>query len=303
MASGLNAPFFVARENGYFDEEGIDGSIQQVAGTLAAQSMVAGQLDITYSGSSAANAIVQGVPLKVIASLNDVSTNIIYTTDPKVTKLEDLVGKTFAVQSLGDSYQEAALLAFAAAGLDPSGVYFVPVGAGNRPSAVASGAVTAGTMKRNEAESIQAKGVKLYELVDLGAKGIAQSSGGVATSDLFIGDHRDALVGYMTAYVKAVLFIRANIEQATDLTIAAPEMAGIDMNRDAMKASITGFYLHDNIPPEMSSSADVQELLLAGKKLLLEGAKEEVTVKDLYDFSFVQEAYQRIKASGWTPGS
>jgi len=301
MASGLNAPYFVAVAKGYFKAQGIDPSIVELSGEVSSTTMVQGSVNVNYSGSSSANAAVQGLPVKVIASLSNVSTSLIYTADPSVHTLADIQGKTFGVQALGDSYQEAGDLAFAAEGVDASKVSFVPLGAGNRTKAIASGRVAAGALKKSEADALAKQGFKLRLLLDLGAQNIAQSTGGVATSTSFIAKHNDVLVRYLYAYLQGIQYVQAFPDQATAITLAAKQMQATGMKSADLETSIKQFYVDTPLPDQLGISAAVQTQLLDAKKEFLPNVKSGVTTADVFDFTPIQQAYQKLDASGWKP--
>lgn len=301
MASGLNAPYFVALAKGYFKAQGIDSSLIELSGSTSSTSMVSGAVQINYSGSSAANAAVQGLPVKVVASISNVSSSLIYTADSDVHTLADIQGKTFGIQSLGDSYQEAAELAFTAAGVDASKVQFVPLGAGNRTKAIASGRVAAGALKQSEATELIQQGYKLRLLYSLPAHGIAQSTGGVATSSSFITSDDATLERYLYAWVQGVRYCQEFPSQAAAITLAAPQMKATGMSQADLVASIKQFYIDEAVPADLSIPADVQTKLLDAKEKFLPNVKSGVTTADVYDFSPIQQAISKLNASGWKP--
>jgi NitT/TauT family transport system substrate-binding protein len=301
MASGLNAPYFVALSKGYFKDQGINASIVELSGTLSSTSLVNGSIQVSYSGSSAANAASQGVPVKMVASISNVSTSLIYTADPNITSLKQLEGKTFGVQALGDSYQEAGDLAFNAEGVDASKVQFVPLGAGNRTTAIASGRVAAGALKKAEVTTLEQQGFKLHLLLDLGAAGIAQSTGGVAASTSFLTKNSSVLERYLYAYEQGIKYIQAFPDQATTITLAAPQMKATGIKADDLEESIKEFYVDTPLPDDLGIPANVQTQLLNAKKQFLTGVKPNITTADVYDFTAVTAASQKLTASGWKP--
>ncbi len=64
--------FPLAKERGYMAEEGIDLNIAIMASTVGIQSVVAGDMHFTGSGSSALVAVTNGnAPLKTVLAVND----------------------------------------------------------------------------------------------------------------------------------------------------------------------------------------------------------------------------------------
>jgi NitT/TauT family transport system substrate-binding protein len=110
-----DAPFFLAMDNGYFKEEGIDPQFEVIP-SLANQvaPLSAGQLDVASGAISAGvyNAVNRGIPIKIVADKGRNAPHYGYNAimvrkdlydSGKVKSLADLKGGTIAVIGIGSS--------------------------------------------------------------------------------------------------------------------------------------------------------------------------------------------------------
>ena len=116
--------FYVAVEEGFACEEGLDAEMVLMNGTAAAQSMVAHQVDFGMSAGALLTAYVRGAPLRNVFVQIDKPLYYLYTR-PDVASVRDLVGKPVGVEAVGDSTHLAAMAALRAAGVDPGQVTFM----------------------------------------------------------------------------------------------------------------------------------------------------------------------------------
>lgn len=102
---GEYAPLYLALDRDYFEDEGIDLSLEEGSGSQTVFSVVArGQEEVAFGPAvSAAQAVSQGVPLKVIALYNPAAPMVyISWPDNPVEEPKDLEGKTLAT-SVGET--------------------------------------------------------------------------------------------------------------------------------------------------------------------------------------------------------
>ncbi len=130
----LHAPInyevlYLAQEQGFFEEAGLDvtitpgGTAQDNLGQLAG-----GSADLAIvSWDAAVTATAEGVPMKIISSNAEISTEIdtsaiMVRADSGITDVADLEGKTIAFNSVGSGGNVPVLQALKAAGVEPDSV-------------------------------------------------------------------------------------------------------------------------------------------------------------------------------------
>src|SRR5688572_26491327 len=95
--------FFVAKDQHFFEEQGLDADLVQVnTGPVAVAAMAANEAEFyTVSATGAAlGAIASGLDLVWIAGMINKLDGYFYVT-PKIQRPDDLKGKTLGVQSIG----------------------------------------------------------------------------------------------------------------------------------------------------------------------------------------------------------
>lgn len=129
-------PLTVAEQLGYFKDEGLDVTIVDFAGgSKALQAVVGGSADVVsgafehtlnmqFKGQAMRAFVLQGAAPQIVLGVNP-------KTMPNFKSIADLKGKKIGVTAPGSSTNVMANFVLAKAGLKPSDVSFVGVGASN----------------------------------------------------------------------------------------------------------------------------------------------------------------------------
>lgn len=127
-------PVYIAEKEGFFDEVGLDVTIQP-GGTAQDNlgQLAGGSADIgIISWDAAVTATAEGVPIKLISNNAVVSTEfdtsgVVVREDSGITDMAGLEGKTIAFNSIGSGGNVPVLQALAEAGVDPDTVTQVAI--------------------------------------------------------------------------------------------------------------------------------------------------------------------------------
>lgn len=141
------AALYVAIEENLFEEEGLTVTTQLAPGGGAGiiTGIVSGDLDIGYANYvSTIEASVQGLPLRVIRDNDRPDVQALFVMpDSGITEPADLVGKTIAVNGLGNIMELTSRAALRENGVDPAQVTFVELPPPDMPAALSQGQVDA----------------------------------------------------------------------------------------------------------------------------------------------------------------
>jgi len=109
---------FVAKEAGFFAEEGIEAEIVRTAGPIAPMALVANEVDLAIM--SAYLMIPVAVQNKDVVMLGGFSryASMVFVARPDVRGAQDLKGKIIGIQRPGDAYEKSARFALRHLGLD-----------------------------------------------------------------------------------------------------------------------------------------------------------------------------------------
>lgn len=222
----LAAPDYLARDLGFYKQQGLDVTITSLASpTLALAGLSSGQFDIfgTCGVASAAAAYVGGVHLKMIAPVGANTPGlmkVLVKSDSSIRSRKDLAGKTVGLTSTGGSAQLINMMWLQQSGVDPTKVSYVALPSASIPSAILQGRIDAGqvpqpalgpALKSGDFRSLG------EDIVGLGPYGTLTS--GFCASDSFINSNPDAV----KRFVKAIL--QANAYANTHKSRARAELA------------------------------------------------------------------------------
>src|ERR1041385_2127236 len=149
-------PLYLARESGYFREQGFDPQFIVMNSDLAVKALLTADVDYAASTAIVVKAAAMGLPVKIIMSFFN-GTDFSMVARPEIKSVSDLKGRVISVSRLGSAADFDLREALKHFGVDPSkDVQIIPVGAGpNRLMSLLTGKVD-GTII-NVAESIRAQ--------------------------------------------------------------------------------------------------------------------------------------------------
>ena len=133
-------PAHVALTKGFFKEEGLDPVMVQMRPPVAGPALMNGEIHYTTTFGSMLNAIMQGMPAKLLAVVNEKPPYYIVAR-PGIKSVMELRGRKIAAQQRGLSDRVAAEAILESKGIDLKDVQFVTI-SGDLP--VRMGVLTSG---------------------------------------------------------------------------------------------------------------------------------------------------------------
>lgn len=243
-----NGPVEMALEElmarkGYMAEFDVEAEKVYVAnGAQASQALIEDRADVAMQvGFGPVFPLIEkGFPLRVIAGSNLVTVHAIYTKDPKIRQLSDLVGKRVGTGALGALTHQLIFAALRGKGIDPGSVTFVPIG----NSATLFKALLAGEVDAGFGET------DVYEHQD--RYGVHALTDGVLWNELpdftnqasftiegAIKDKRPAIVATLAAHVRLYRFVQ---EPQSHDDYVASRMKALGEKDSAEAETQWGFY-------------------------------------------------------------
>lgn len=205
--SGAFGSFWIANEKGYFKEQGLDATLLYTRTTTGLQVLSAGQVDLMGTGCAEFfEANRKALHNKVVASLFEFNLYLIASrkeiTDPKM-----LVGKTVAVNRIGDTGHLSARFAFRKAGVDPDKVTYIQIGSTpERFSALSSGSVAAAVQNGSMKPLVLSNGQNV--LIDLQNRDNPSCLGGIGVSTETLQKRPRTVEAMLRAIVKGNAYLR-----------------------------------------------------------------------------------------------
>jgi NitT/TauT family transport system substrate-binding protein len=282
-----STPFPLAQKKGFLKEEGFEAEIIRMSSTVQVAALTSGEADYV-TGMSALRGAIQGLPLKVIASYIQGSTQTLVARGD-IKSVKELKGKTVVIGTPGGSPDRHARLMLKHFGLEPE-----------KDVKFASGGLTEGRLARLQQGLIDATVVPVpldLQARKLGLNVLARAyeiftypEGGLVTTTKKIREKPDEVRRVIRADIKASRYIRTNREGTIQFLM---EWQRID------REIATGTY--EYLSKAINDDGSVSE---SGLRLIIEEIKElakvnrDIALSEVADLSILREAQKELGIKG-----
>ncbi len=298
---GPSAPYFVAIDNGYFEEQGLDvtidsgpGSVQGIA-RVAAGVYPLGFMDI----NSLAKFLDQnpGAPVTAITMVYNVPPfAIVSTTQRGVAAPKDLEGKILGAPAPDGAY--AQWKAFVKENdIDASKVTIENVGFPVREPMLASGEVDAITgfsfssffnLRRN---GIAAEDIKIMMMADYG---LDLYGNAIMVNTDFAKENPDVVKGFVAAVVKGVQATAADPETAIKSVMARNEIADEALELERLKMALRDNIMTPAVMADGFGGVDMDRLAKSIDQIAVTyDFTNRPTIEQVFDSSYLPPAADR----------
>jgi sulfonate transport system substrate-binding protein len=214
-----NAPVYVAHEQGYFRDEGLDETITPVgSGPLALDALFSGRADFAVPAETAlTRAVLDGKSPTVLGTIDEVDNVVSITArkDRRIATANDLAGKRVGILA-GTASDFFLHIYLVTSGVDPKTVTAVPLQPSDLIPALLQGRVDA--VSSFPPFSVQAQDGLGSNAVVLTRPGLYTSLAEVVTRDEIARNRRDVAVRFLRAVVRANDFIASHPAEAQAIT-------------------------------------------------------------------------------------
>ena len=205
-ASATQMSLWLAKEGNYYEKHGLNVEVISIPGSsLAIQAMLSGELPIIQAGGAGPiQAALSGTDTVIVATIAKKFNWWIFG-QASITRMEDLKGKVFGTTRFGTQSDLASRIALRRSGLEPDrDVTMVQTGGpAETVIAMATGKVHAAAI--SPPATLQAKRVKLKELMDLTTLDIEYHVNGVVTTRRYLKSHEDIARRFLRAYIEGAV--------------------------------------------------------------------------------------------------
>ena len=202
-ASATQMALWFAKEGGYYEKYGFNVEVISIPGSsLALQAMLSGELPVIQAGGAGPiQTALAGADTVIIATIAKRFSWWIFS-QPNITRMEELKGKVFGVTRFGTQSDLASRLALRRYGIDlDRNVTMIQTGGPSETvSAMAAGKVHAAAI--TAPATLQARRLKLKELLDLSKLDLDYHVNGLVTTRRFIKTNEDTVRRFVRAYIE-----------------------------------------------------------------------------------------------------
>lgn len=211
--STLDMPYFIARDKGFFREEGLEPELVMMKAIQTVQAMLAGGIDFGTATGTAVSAAVNGADVRVILALTD-RPSFDLVASPNITNIQQLRGKRIGISAVGSLTEILARQILIANKIPLEQVTFPPLGTSDVTYvALKAGAIDATMVQIRQNFMAQEEG---YRKLASGADVYRAVQGGLATTKAILTEKPELAAKVIRATMRAVRLIMSDKKYALD---------------------------------------------------------------------------------------
>jgi ABC-type nitrate/sulfonate/bicarbonate transport system substrate-binding protein len=286
------AAFALARDRGYYRQEGLDVQLIVIPSALGMQALLAGNIKFSTAGGSGLLPILRGAPVKYIFTTFNRPMFWLYAR-PDIRSVENLKGKKVGVSGLGSGPDSLLREILKKYGLEGGrDVVILPVGSGTgRFFALQAGSVDAAML--SVPANLLAQDAGFRELVSFIDQEWIELQGTVNVTDQLMASDPALVEKFLRATLKG--FIHFRDLRAQTITILARFLRTKDESAariyDLMRPSLT----QDGIVNEEIQRKSLEHIVDRA------GLKEAPRLERIFDYSVAMKVRNGLRAQGWKP--
>lgn len=276
---------YIAKDRGFFREEGLEPELIQVSANVATAALVAGEVDALGAVGLAARASQSGLPIKVLAVTGHRALFWL-VSKPEIKSVADLKGATLGITSRNGSQHLVASRLLAAAGIDPAKDVSTVV-IGGAPALLQS--LLAGSIQVTALSPptiVLARDKFKVNILAEPPRDMVSTQGGFAVADRSLIEKRDLVRRMMRARTKAYRYFHEN-EKGTSETLAKYTKLDLATARETYRMARFGFTANGIL-----SDSDIETVLKQDAKTL--GVAQPVAPAKVFDFSMQNEVNREL---------
>jgi NitT/TauT family transport system substrate-binding protein len=285
--------FFIAKEKGYWRNEGLDVELILARAAPSIQAVIAGNVEFGTAGGSGLLPITRGLPMTFLFATFDRANFSLYAK-PQIRSVQELKGKRIGISSFGSGPDSLVRDFLADQGIDGGrDATILAVGSGmERFIALKTGAVDAAML--SPSAYIMAEESGFRELVSfVKREDYVYLQGGIITRNSLLKSEPAVAEKFIRGSLKALLYLQANRPQAIGALTRV-----LKIKQDIATR------IYDEIRPGVTQDGTVNEE--QQRKSLVPflgrtGAKDLPQLQRIFDFSITRKVLAELKAERWHP--
>ena len=284
----LDMPYMIARDRGFFREEGLEVEFVFMKAIQTVQAMLAGGVDFGTATGTGISAAVNGADVRVVFALTD-KPSFDMIALPNITSVQQMRGKKLGISAPGSLTEILARQIFMVNKIPLDQVAMLPLGTSDVTYiALKAGTIDATMLQVPQNFIAQDEG---YRKIAAGADVYRAVQGGLTTTKAVINERPEVITRVIRATQKALRLIRNDKKFAIEF-IKGPFL---DMGKERDKYADR---VYDTALQLFLPSGSVDEKL---QREMIATAAQRIKPKELpppervFDFSFAQKVAETLK--------
>lgn len=284
--------FAVARDRGYYRQEGLDAQLIVMPSALGTQALLGGNVKFSTAGGAGLLPILRGAPIRFMFTTFNRPMFWLYSRSD-IRSVENLKGKKVGVSSLGSGPDSLLREILKKHGLDGGrDVVILPVGSGTaRFFALQAGTVDAAML--SIPANLMAQDAGFRELVSFIDQEWIELQGTINVTDQLLAADPTLVEKFIRATLKGFIHFRDLRSQTIGILIRflrVKEDAAAKIY-ELMRPSLT----QDGIVSEEIQRKSLEDVIDRV------GLKEPPRLDKIFDYSMAVKVRNELRAKGWTP--
>ncbi|MET0691286.1 MAG: ABC transporter substrate-binding protein [Candidatus Binatia bacterium] len=284
--------FAVARDRGYYRQEGLDAQLIVMPSALGTQALLGGNVKFSTAGGAGLLPILRGAPIRFMFTTFSRPMFWLYSRSD-IRSVENLKGKKVGVSSLGSGPDSLLREILKKHGLDGGrDVAIMPVGSGTaRFFALQAGTVEAAML--SIPANLMAQDAGFRELVSFIDQEWIELQGTINVTDQLLGSDPTLVEKFIRATLKGFIHFRDLRSQTIGILIRF-----LRVKEDAAAK------IYELMRPSLSQDGIVSEEI---QRKSLEhvidrvGLKEPPRLDKIFDYSVAVKVRNELRSKGWRP--
>jgi NitT/TauT family transport system substrate-binding protein len=286
--STTSMPFFVAKERGFFREEGLDAELIVMTAIQTIQATLGNSTQFASATGSAVSAAVRGADIKVILAVTD-RPSFDLIVQPSITSVQQLRGKKIGTGGVGSLAEILARRILIANNIRPEDVVILATGTSH---------ITYLSLKAKVIDAAPLQMPLTFTAQDEGFRKLVSAGdvyqtvqGGLATTSAMLTEQPELVSKVVRAMLRATRLIKSDKKYGIDF-LKGP---WLDIGRDPEKVAARTY---DIAAPALlengTVSEDIQRQMIADASVLIK-PKQPVLPSQAFDFSIAQKVSQTLR--------
>jgi NitT/TauT family transport system substrate-binding protein len=286
--STTSMPYFVAKERGFFREEGLDVELIVMQAIQTIQATLGNSTQFASATGSAVSAAVRGTDIRVILAVTD-RPSFDLIVQPNITSVQQLKGKKIGTGGVGSLAEILARRILIAHHVPPEEVTILATG----PSHVTYVALKAKVIDAAPLQmplTFTAQDEGFRKLVSAGD--VYQSvQGGLATTKALLAEQPELVTKVVRAMLRATRLIKSDRKYGIEF-LKGP---WVDLGKDPERIAAR---VYEVAAPQLlengSVSEDIQRQMIADASVRVK-PKQPVLPDQVFDFSIVHKVSETLR--------
>ena len=284
----LDMPFIIARDRGYFREEGLEPELIFIKAAQTIPAMLAGGIDFGTATGTAIAAAISGIDVRVVFAMSD-KPSFDLIAAPSIANVQQMRGKKLGITAFGALAETLAREIFRANKVPADQVMFLPLGTSDvLYVALKAGTIDATMLQIPQTFLAQDEG---FRKLASGADVYRALQGGLTTTKAIASERPELVTKTIRATQRALRLIRSDKKFAVDF-IKGPYL-DLGKERDRFADRIYDAALQYYVQTGAVDEKLQREMIAVAAQRVK--PKELAPPERVFDFSFAQKVSDSLK--------